>query len=277
MMTTRRTQRNSTALTSCLASLVLALPLPCLAANSEAGAAAAPAADAPLVAAGRARFGADCGFCHGKDAGGGSTGPDLTHSALVQADKNGELITNMVRSGKPDTGMPAFAALAGNDLAAIVAFIHAQQRLAAADNGNRKNVDAADLAVGDASKGRRYFEANCKTCHTAGGDLAGVAARYQGLTLLRRMLYPGSESRIPKRKPPAVTVTAANGQQYAGALAARDEFTLAMIDSAGVYHSWPVSQIKFSISDPLQAHVDQLARYTDADMHNLLAFLQTLK
>jgi cytochrome c oxidase cbb3-type subunit 3 len=250
-----------------------------VAAASVCAAAASDEVKAPtaLVEAGRARFGADCGFCHGKDAAGASTGPDLTHSDLVKADKDGDLVINMVRSGKPDAGMPAFATLQSNDLTAIVAFIHEQQRLAATEIGARRAVDAADLAVGNADKGKLYFDKACGKCHSAGGDLAGIGTRVQGLTLLRRMLYPGSESRTGARKPPAVTVTTPAGQHFTGALFSYDEFTLAMLDNYGVYHSWPIATIEYLIDDPLLAHVAQLARYTDSDMHDVFAYLQTLK
>ena len=244
----------------------------CMAASSDE--VKAPSA---LVEAGRARFGADCGFCHGKDAAGASTGPDLTHSDLVKADKDGDLISNLVRAGKPDKGMPAFTTMNNTDLTAVVAFIHEQQRLAASEIGARRAVDAADLTVGSADKGRSYFDKACSKCHSASGDLAGIGARVQGLTLLRRMLYPGSESRTSTRKPPAVTVTTPKGEHFTGGLFSYDEFTLAMLDSYGVYHSWPIATIEYKIDDPLLAHVAQLARYTDSDMHDVYAYLQTLK
>jgi cytochrome c oxidase cbb3-type subunit 3 len=74
-----------------------------------------------------------------------------------------------------------------------------------------------------------------------------------------------------------VTVTTKAGQEVTGRLAYRDEFTIALTDASGWYRSWPSSQVKFTVDDPLQAHVDQLAKYTDADMHNVLAYLQTLR
>jgi cytochrome c oxidase cbb3-type subunit 3 len=92
------------------------------------------------------------------------------------------------------------------------------------------------------------------------------------------MLNPASGGRGGTgRGVPTVTVTSADGQVVTGKLASRDEFTIALTDAGGWYHSWPTSHVKFSVDDPLQAHVDQLAKYTDADMHNVLAYLQTLK
>src|SRR5947199_4815451 len=61
-----------------------------------------------LVSNGQALFGQNCGFCHGKDAGGGESGPDLTRSPLVAEDVKGNKIGDVVRNGCPDKGMPRF-------------------------------------------------------------------------------------------------------------------------------------------------------------------------
>src|ERR1041384_2147129 len=49
-----------------------------------------------------------CGFCHGSNARGGSSGPDLTRSELVQSDEGGKELAAFLRNGRPDKGMPAF-------------------------------------------------------------------------------------------------------------------------------------------------------------------------
>ena len=124
------------------------------------------------IQAGELRFTSQCGFCHGRDAAGGETGPDLTRSKLVAEDNRGDKIVPLVRSGRPEQGMPAFS-LSDADLAAIVAFIHDQKTKAEALGGGRRSVDAADLATGDAAAGRRYFKGagGCSACHSATGDL----------------------------------------------------------------------------------------------------------
>src|SRR5262245_24690486 len=62
---------------------------------------------AALVQKGSALFRQDCSFCHGRDAGGGESGPDLTRSKLVASDVDGEKISAVIRNGRPDKGMPA--------------------------------------------------------------------------------------------------------------------------------------------------------------------------
>jgi cytochrome c oxidase cbb3-type subunit 3 len=230
------------------------------------------------VETGRTRFASQCGFCHGRDAAGGEGGTDLTRSGLVSEDVRGDKIGPLVRSGRPDKGMPAFT-LSDADLTAIVAFIHDQREQAAAATGGRRAVDLADLQTGNAEAGRRYFDNACARCHSATGDLKGVATRHVGLPLLQRMLYPGSGGRGagPAPKPPTVRVTLRDGQVVTGALAYRDEFTISITDGNGWRRSWPASQVTYTVDDRLQAHAEQLGKYTDGDMHDVLAYLQTLK
>jgi cytochrome c oxidase cbb3-type subunit 3 len=173
--------------------------------------------------------------------------------------------------------MPAFP-LADGDLAALVAFIHDQKLQADVSTGGRRSVVATDLESGNAALGQRYFEAACVRCHSATGDLAAVATRHQGLTLLQRMLYPSAAGRGSSgRAPQTVTVTLPSGQTITGRLAYRDEFMISVTDAAGWLRSWPASQVRFTLDDPLQAHVEQLGKYSDDDMHNVLAYLQTLR
>jgi cytochrome c oxidase cbb3-type subunit III len=227
------------------------------------------------IQAGEQRFTSQCGFCHGRDAAGGETGPDLTRSTLVAEDARGDKIGPVIRTGRPDLGMPAFS-LSDADTNAIVAFIHDQKTKSEALGGGRRAVDAADLAVGDAAAGRRYFNAtgSCSGCHSPTGDLAGVATRYQGLALLQRMLYPTGR---PAPARPKVTVSLPSGQTVAGLLAGEDEFTIVILDPSGARQTYEKSAVKFKIDNPLSAHFDQLGKYTDEDMHNVFAYLDTLK
>jgi cytochrome c oxidase cbb3-type subunit 3 len=227
------------------------------------------------IQAGGLRFSSECGFCHGRDAAGGETGPDLTRSKLVAEDHRGDKIGPLVRRGHPEQGMPAFN-LSGADLAEIVAFIHDQKTKAEALGGGRRSVDAADLATGDAAAGLRYFNAagGCSACHSPSGDLAGIASRYRGLALLQRMLYPNGR---PAPARPKVTLWLPSGETVVAPLASEDEFTIAILDPSGVRQSYKKSSVKFQIENPVFAHFDQLAKYTDEDMHNVYAYLLTCK
>jgi cytochrome c oxidase cbb3-type subunit III len=229
------------------------------------------------IQAGQALFAGQCSFCHGRDAAGGEGGPDLTASALVAQDVHGEKIGQVVRNGRLDKGMPAFAPT-DEQLATLVAFIH--DRKAKAKEGRRRTVDVTDLQTGNAEAGMRYFNGagGCAKCHSPSGDLAGIAGKFQGLDLLRRMLYEEKRRGTGSAGPmPAATVTLSSGQTVSGKLAYRDEFTIALVDASGWYRSWPASEVKFTVTNPLEAHAELLRKYTDEDMHNVLAYLQTLR
>src|SRR3982751_3720084 len=227
------------------------------------------------VAAGQPLFAAHCGFCHGRDALGGETGPDLTRSSLVEQDVHGDRIAPLVKTGRPEKGMPPIP-VSDAQLTAIVAFIHDTRENSGAVLGARRKVSDDDLKSGSADAGREHFEGAgaCTRCHSATRDFADLADRLQGLTLLQRMLNPRSTGKPVS--PAQATVTLASGEQVTGRLAFRDEFTVALRDANGWLRSWKAETVKVQVDDPIDAHLQQIGRYTDDDMHNVMAYLQTL-
>jgi cytochrome c oxidase cbb3-type subunit 3 len=222
-----------------------------------------------LVGAGETLFVQHCAFCHGRDTGGGESGPDLTRSKLVADDIGGNRIGPVVRNGR--NNMPRFT-VTDQELLGLTAFIQTQRNIAESQTGGRKGVDAKDLATGDIDKGKQYFNGTgkCNSCHSPDGDLAGVATRNQGLRLLQRFMYPrGAKAKM--------TVTLPSGDTVSGTRAYADEFTVALRDSSGRYRSWPAAKVQVRVDDPAEAHVDLLAKYTDDDIHNLMTYLMTLK
>ena len=151
-----------------------------------------------------------------------------------------------------------------------MAFIHTRQNNAL--TRGRRGVDVSDLQTGNVEAGRQYFggAGGCATCHSPRGDLAGIASRYQGLALEQQMLYPADAKST-------VTVTLASGQTIKGALEYLDEFTVGLFVPTGVYRSWRTSDVKYKVDAPVNAHVELLSKYTDEDVHNLMAYLQTLR
>jgi cytochrome c oxidase cbb3-type subunit 3 len=233
---------------------------------------------AEQIQVGEGRFASQCGFCHGRDAAGGETGPDLTRSKLVAEDNRSDRIGAVVRAGRPDQGMPAFSVItiSDADLSAMVAFIHDRKVKSESLGGGRRSVEAADLATGNADAGRSYFngKGGCAGCHSATGDLKGVASKYQGLVLLQRMLYPAGQ---PAPARPKVTVSLPSGETVVAPLASEDEFTIVILDPAGARQTYQKTGVKFKIDDPMSAHFDLLGKYTDGDMHNVFAYLETMK
>jgi len=232
-----------------------------------------------LVQQGQVLFASFCGFCHGRDTMGGETGPDLTRSLLVAEDVRGDKIIPLVHTGRADKGMPP-QNLPDGDLAAIVAFIHDTKVKADSLEGSRRSVDASDLATGNAQAGQQFFNGpgGCAKCHSATGDLAGIANRLQGLQLLQRMLMPGGRGRGASPPRPAMaTIKLPSGQTVTGRVTNRDEFTISIADADGYHRSYSTRGATVTVDNPLDGHISLLPKYTNDDMHNVLAYLQTLK
>ncbi len=233
---------------------------------------------ADQIREGEVRFGSQCGFCHGKDAAGGESGPDLTRAELVSQDSKGDKLIPVIRAGRPNAGMPAFPDIPQGEMNAIVAFLHTQMDKFAALGGGRRSVEPSDLATGNAASGRDYFlgAGKCASCHSPTGDLAGIGKKYQGLTLIRRMLYPTGQG-------PAAPTTAkatfklASGQTVVAPVVAEDDFSVTVLDPLGARQTYQRSAVKVTVEDPLDAHFTQLGKYTDAEMHNVYAYLESLK
>jgi cytochrome c oxidase cbb3-type subunit 3 len=232
---------------------------------------------ADQIREGEVRFGSQCGFCHGKDAAGGESGPDLTRADLVAQDSNGDKLAPVIRAGRPNSAMPAFPGLTPGEVNAIVAFLHTQMDKFAELGGGRRSVEPADLATGNAAAGRVYFEGagKCASCHSTLVDLAGIAKKYQGLNLLRRILYPAGQG--PAAPTSRATFTLASGQTIVAPVVGEDEFSVTVLDPLGARQTYQLSAVKVKVDDPLAAHFALLGKYTDADMHNVYAYLETLK
>lgn len=236
-----------------------------------------PAPDPAAVDRGQKLFAPTCGFCHGPD-GTGKSGPDLVASSLVIRDSGGDLIGRVVHDGRPGKGMPAFPGLTGPQIADISAFLHSQIRAAA----NRFAYSFHEVVTGNAQAGEAYFNGagKCNTCHSVTGDLAGVANKFQPPDLQARLVYPGPSFPGfggPPTKPTQVTVTLPSGEVISGTLISHDSFNIALKDESGWYRSFPVAGARIELHDPLEAHKELVNTITDTEMHDLLAYLETLK
>ncbi|HXB67624.1 MAG TPA: cytochrome c [Candidatus Acidoferrales bacterium] len=243
-------------------------------ASSPGGSARAnqPRLPAEAVQRGRTQFGQSCAFCHGPNANGGAHGPSLIRSGVVRHDENGNLIGAVIRDGRPDQGMPPIQ-LSPNQVADIVTFL--RSRIAAADirSANRPMQGSADkLLIGNAEAGKSFFTGagGCGGCHSPTRDLEGIARKYSAVDLQARFLYP------PRQRLTAV-VTDAAGKQYDGEVLLLTNYDVAIQDAQGWYHSWPAGTVKVEVKDRMAAHRELLTRYTDSDMHNMLAYLETLR
>jgi len=143
-----------------------------------------------------------------------------------------------------------------------------------------------NIVTGDPKAGEAYFTAHCAHCHSATGDLAHIAGKFEPVDLQARFLYPReprnrtAPAAANSRAVKTATVTLASGQSVSGRVAYLDDFSISLVDNSGVHHSWLFEEekgIKVDVHDPLQEHADLLTRYSNTDMHNILAYLETLK
>jgi cytochrome c oxidase cbb3-type subunit 3 len=206
--------------------------------------------DPAVVERGHTEFKSSCGFCHGDDAT-GNRAPDLIRSPLVNHDENGSLLDPMIRNGRPDKGMPGFSNLPASQIADIVTFLHKQAFEALHSAHVSRDYPLAKLLTGNVALGKTYFDANCASCHSVTGDLAGIAGKYQPVDLQQRLVYP-----IDGDKRTA-TVTLPDGRKMEGALR-------------------PRGQVQVEVHDPLAGHRALTEKYTDADIHNVFAYLESL-
>jgi cytochrome c oxidase cbb3-type subunit 3 len=228
--------------------------------------------DPAAVLRGRIQFKSSCGFCHAEDAT-GNRGPDLVRSAALSHDQSGETLTPLIRNGRPDKSMPAFPALTTRQVSDIVAFLHSRADDALHSNHVSNDYPLKKLLTGNVEAGRKYFEGagGCSGCHSPTGDLHGIAARYQPIELQQRFLYPS------KGTVRTATITTPSGETVEGTLVHADEFEIAITGKDGWYRSWERAAVKVEIHDPLAAHRALMPKYTDADIHNLFAYLETFK
>jgi mono/diheme cytochrome c family protein len=234
-----------------------------------------------MVERGRALYGVNCGFCHGSDVRGGEGGPNLLRSALVLNDKNGELITPVVQNGRPDAGMPKLA-LTGEQVSDIAAYVHSF-RVGGYDASRNA---PPTILVGDAKAGEAYFKSKCSSCHSPAGDLKGIGSKFQDAKLLQNFfLMPGGgrggfggppvQSNV---LPTTVTVTMPYGK-VEGRLLRIDDFLVVLALADGTQRTFrrDGDTPKVEIHDPLKPHKDLLPGYTDKDIHNLTAYLVSVK
>jgi cytochrome c oxidase cbb3-type subunit III len=229
---------------------------------------------------GRKVFVPTCGFCHGNDAH-GKSGPDLVRSPLVLHDNKGDSIGPVIQNGRPERGMPAFP-LSAEQIADISVFLHSR----AADVSNRFAYKIGDLITGDAQRGAAFFngDGHCGSCHSTTGDLAHVATKYQPVELQRRMLYPAPNlidvllgRAVAPSAPAKVTVQLVSGERVSGTLEHLDEFTVSLLDSDGWHRSFLRESVTLDVQDPRAAHEGLLPKYSDQQMHDVFAYLETLK
>ncbi len=225
--------------------------------------------DNAAVNRGRTVYAQYCINCHGSNVKGGDNGPDLIRSVVVLRDRLGN-----------DIG-PAMKKLDGHpkDLtsAQIVDLSHFLHQRIEATSSNRNTNQPPNVLTGNVEAGKTYFNGagKCSTCHSPTGDLARIGTRYTPINLQQRFLFP---SVARGGKTTEVTVTPASGKAITGTLVRIDDFDVSLRDAGGEFLTFRRGpNVKVEVRDPLAAHHELLDQYTDADMHNIVAYLESLK
>jgi mono/diheme cytochrome c family protein len=209
----------------------------------------------------------------------------LIRSQILLDDQHGELIQPVVRSGGQK--MPPLPNIAAGDVTAIAEYLHS---LAAAGRG--RGAAALNVLVGSAAEGQTAFTSMCASCHSATGDLKGIGGRVGDPMALQNFWIAGGRSNgrgggggagptatAQNAKPTTVTVTLATGQKVEGTLARIDDFLVSLTDSTGHTKTFTRNGDvpKVEVHDPLDSHNQLLPKYTDKQIHDITAYLVTIK
>ena len=228
------------------------------------GLGAAP--DKTAAARGAPLFVQNCAFCHGQTAR-GATGPGLITSDLVLADDHGEHLTPFLKKGSPEKGMPAFATMSDQQLTDIAEFLHLQVE----DVANRGAFQVLNILVGNAAKGKAYVERHCISCHTA-ETFAHIASKFHSPEQLQRnWLWPARNENITAN-------VKTSGGMISGRVTQMSDFCITLVVGSGETRTidrGPGAEVQ--INDPLAVHQEMLMTLTNDDMHNVTAYLETLK
>ena len=239
--------------------------------QGEAYNAPRPPVSAAVVAHGKEVFSANCSFCHGDDARGGSVGPNLIRNKVVLDDQSGELIEPVVHGSRQAEGMPKFN-LVDADIVAVAGWLHSQPL------GNRGAPSTLEIVVGNTEAGKAYFNGagKCSTCHSVNGDFAGIGGKYPPKTL-QNAIVSGRTSRGGESGKTVTVISA--GQKVEGRLDHLDAFIVSLTQKDGTHLSFEINDgaPQVVVHDPLQPHIDMLRTWKNSDLHNLTAYLTTLK
>ena len=242
-----------------------------------------PRAPQAVLDRGKATFSVNCAFCHGSDAGGGSIGPNLLRSEVVLQDKDGELILPIVHGARAAQGMPKID-IPDSAVPDIAAWLHSLKT-----GGNMRSTEKINIVTGDAAAGKAAFGRICASCHSTDADLKGFAAKFPDARAMQQawLLPGGGGGRGPAAAAPVAlhvppvtaTVTEANGNKVTGRLGTIDDFYLEVTTPDGVMHRFTRNNDvpKVEVHDPLAPHRALFRTYTDKDIHDITAYLESLK
>lgn len=249
---------------------------------AQAGANDKQVVDEDAANRGRVIYTAECITCHGPKARGGRLGSDIVRSLVVLEDRYGNKIGPFLTKGHPSQSGAAYASLTADQMEDLSHFLH--QKVGDTLRTGPYN-KVLNILTGDAKEGKAFFNGagKCNSCHSPTGDLAGIGSKYDPPALQLKVVFPqtvafGRRSTGAKKQNVTVTVTTPAGEHISGVLEEMDDFSVSLRDSDGQYRSFTRTPgVTVEKHDPYAAHVALLDQYTDKDIHDVVAYLNTLK
>jgi cytochrome c oxidase cbb3-type subunit 3 len=247
-----------------------------------------PPGDPAQIARGKTIYGISCTGCHGADLRGGDMGgPNLLRSQTALSDQDGERIIPIIEGSRQATGMPAIP-MSAADAKAVSAYVRSILETIGRQ-GMPPSVGQAppSVLVGNAAAGQSYFAAKCAACHSVTGDLKGIATRIPDPKTLQNTWVSGGRGgrrgggggNASTARTVTATVTSDAGEKTEGRLVRMDDFLVTLALSDGTIRSFRRvgEKPKVEVHDPMKGHNDLLQTYTDTNMHDVTAYLVTLK
>ncbi len=246
-----------------------------------------PTGDPAAIARGNSIYGVSCRGCHGADLRGGDMGgPNLLRSMLALSDRDGEKIVPVIQGSMQSTGMPAIK-MSEDDAKATAAYVRSVLAMIGGQGKPPSSLEPPTILVGNAAEGKAYFATKCASCHQADGDLKGLATRIKDEKQLQNVWVGGgargrfgpAPAASSARRTVTVTVTPTTGPKIEGRLVRIDDFllTVALADGSVRTIRRDGDTPKVDVHDPLAQHKELLIQYTDKNMHDVTAYLVTLK
>ncbi len=225
-----------------------------------------PVPDRAAAERGAPVFEQNCAFCHGPKAR-GATGPSLITSDVVLTDDHGERLAPFLKKGVLEKGMPAFATMTDEQLKDIAEFLHLQVE----DVANRGAYQVLNILVGNVAKGKVYVEGHCLSCHTA-ETFAHIASKFRTPDQLQRnWVWPSRDGAM------TATVKTAGGT-ISGRVTQISDFRITVETASGATKTIDRgSGVSVQIDDPLAGHRQMIMTLKNEDMHDVTAYLETLK
>ena len=233
------------------------------------GLGAAP--DKTAAARGAPLYQQSCSFCHGPNAR-GAEGPNLIVSDVVLEDDHGEHLVPFLKKGRPEKGMPSFSGAPDEQLKDITEFLHQQVE----DVANRGTYHMLNILVGDSAKGQAYVAANCTSCHAA-GSFDHIAAKFPSPDQLQRSwIWPPRPA--DNSLAVSATVKMADGTSVSGRLSSLSDFRVVLVDREGQSRTFDRGHtLSVEVEDPLSPHEAMIKTLKNDDMHNVTAYLESLR